>query len=249
MTLGPDPAADPDATPILGVPAGGPQGAAQGPAQGPAPGAAPGPAPGPGQAPPQARPRAGVRTWHRFHSAIGVFLIAYGLTGLLSGFLLWSDRQDEIDGYFDSGPATGILVLVKLVEAVLVLCAIAGVALRRDVLFVPSTAGWMAGFAMFAVLDVFTGRWTGLLEHLLYLAGFVLLLFLSYGLSAKAQLASAPRPDGDASPGESPDDASGDSGGSSSGPHRLTRTQEFALQAINRAAALTGPRPRPGRHD
>ncbi|MFI0368398.1 hypothetical protein ACH35V_10975 [Actinomadura sp. 1N219] len=249
MTLGPDPAADPDATPILGVPAGGAQGAPPGAAPGAAQGGVPGAAPGPGQAPPPAGLRAGARTWHRFHYAIGVFLIAYGLTGLLSGFLLWSDRQDEIDGYFDSGPATGILVLVKLVEAVLVLCALAGVALRRDVLFVPATAGWMAGFAMFAVLDVFTGRWGGLFEHLLYLAGFVVLLFLSYGLSAKAQLASAPLPDADAPDGESPDDESGDSGGSSSGPHRLTRTQEFALQAINRAAALTGPRPRPGRHD
>ncbi|MFI0409683.1 hypothetical protein [Actinomadura sp. 3N508] len=233
MTLGPDPAADPDATPIFGVPAGA------------APGAAPGPAvPNPGQAPPPpARPRAGARTWHRFHYAVGVFLIAYGLTALLTGFLLWSDRQDEVGGYFDSGPATGILVLVKLVEAVLVLLALAGVVLRRDLLLVPATAGWMAGFAMFAVLDVFTGRWGGLLQHLLYLAGFVVLLFLSYGLSAKAQLASAPRPDGgDAAPGDPPD-------GSSSGPHRLTRTQEFALQAINRAAALTGPRPRPDRHD
>ncbi|TMR06799.1 hypothetical protein ETD83_03340 [Actinomadura soli] len=234
MTLGPDPAADPDATPIFGVPAGAAPGAAPG---------APGGAPGPGQAPPPARPRAGGRTWHRFHYAVGVFLIAYGVTGLLSGFLLWSDRQDEIDGYFASGPATGMLVLVKLVEGALVLCAVAGVALRRDILFVPSTAGWMAGFAMFAVLDVFTGRWGGLAEHLLYLAGFVVLLFLSYGLSAKAQLASAPRQEGDTPPGDSPDD------GSSSGPHRLTRTQEFALQAINRAAALTGPRPRPGRHD
>ncbi|MFI0485899.1 hypothetical protein [Actinomadura sp. 9N215] len=225
MTLGPDPAADPDATPALGTPAG----------AAPDPGQAPGPAPGPAAPRPAGTLRAGARTWHRFHYAVGVFLIAYGATALLSGFLLWSDRQDEIDGYFDSGPATGLLVLVKLVEGVLVLSAVAGVALRRDLLFVPSTAGWMAGFAMFAVLDVFTGRWGGLAEHLLYLAGFVVLLFVSYGLSAKAQLASAPQPDEgseDASPGD--------------GPHRLTRTQEFALQAINRAVALTGPRPRPG---
>ena len=174
----------------------------------------------------------GVRTWHRFHTAVGVFLLAYGVTTLLSGLLLWGDRVDEAEGYFGSGPATGVLVVVKAVEVLLVLCAAAGTALRRDVLFVPPLAGWMAGFAMFAVLDVFKGRWGGLIEHLLYLAAFVVLLFLSYGLSAKAQLASAPR--SAAGPGAPP-----------AGPRGLTRTQEFALQAIERAAALTGPRPRP----
>lgn len=184
---------------------------------------------------PSATPAGGSRTWHRFHYAVGVFVIAYGVTGLAGAVLLWGDRQDEIEGYFGSGPATAILVFVKAVEVLLVASAAAGVALRRDLLLVPPMAGWMAGFAMFAVLDVFKGRWGGLIEHLAYLAAFVVLLFLSYGLSAKAQLAGAPK---DAPPG-SPD----------RGPSGLTRTQEFALQAINRAAALTGPRPRPGKRD
>ncbi len=176
-----------------------------------------------------------MRTWHRFHYAVGVFIIAYGVTGLVSAVLLWGDRLDEIEGYFGSGPATGVLVFAKVVEALLVLSAVAGVVLRRDMLFVPPLAGWMAGFAMFAVLDVFKGRWGGLIEHLLYLAAFVVLLFVSYGLSAKAQLAGAPK---EAEPGSSP-----------VGPRGLTRTQEFALQAIERAAALTGPRPRPQKRD
>ena len=120
-----------------------------------------------------ARPASGVRTWHRFHYAVGVFLVAYGVAGLVSGALLWGDRVEEIEGYFGSGPAAGVLAFVKAVEALLVLCAVAGAALRRDVLFVPPLAGWMAGFAMFAVLDVFKGRWGGLIEHLLYLAAFV----------------------------------------------------------------------------
>jgi len=216
MTVGsgPGPGSDPDATPALGV----------------APPAAPGPAQG-------GRPAPGARTWHRFHYAVGVFIVAYGVAGLAGAVLLWGDRQDEIEGYFGSGPAAGVMVFVKAVEALLVLSAAAGVLLRRDVLFVPPLAGWMAGFAMFAVLDVFKGRWGGLIEHLVYLAAFVVLLFLSYGLSAKAQLAGAPK---EAEPGSSP-----------VGPRGLTRTQEFALQAINRAAALTGPRPRPRseRHD
>ncbi|MEU5990769.1 hypothetical protein ABZ806_17505 [Spirillospora sp. NPDC047418] len=185
-----------------------------------------------------ARPAPGVRTWHRFHYAVGVFLVAYGVAGLVSGALLWGDRVDEIEGYFGSGPAGGVLVFVKAVEALLVVCAVAGAALRRDVLFVPPLAGWMAGFAMFAVLDVFKGRWGGLIEHLLYLAAFVVLLFLSYGLSAKVQLAGMPKAAEPAEPG-----APG------AGPRGLTRTQEFALQAINRAAALTGPRPRPRQPD
>lgn len=177
----------------------------------------------------------GSRTWHRFHYAVGVFLIAYGAANLAGAAVLWGDRVEEAEGYFGSGPATGVLVLVKAVEALLVLTAAAGLVLRRDMLLVPPMAGLMAGFAMFAVLDVFTGRWGGLLQHLAYLAAFVVLLFLSYGLSAKAQLARAPK---DAEPG-----APG------RGPGGLTRTQEFALQAINRAASLTGPRPRPGQHD
>ncbi|MCQ0019968.1 hypothetical protein [Actinomadura madurae] len=177
----------------------------------------------------------GSRTWHRFHYAVGVFLIAYGAAGLLSAAVLWGDRVEEIEGYFGSGPATGVLVLVKVAEMLLVACAAAGLVLRRDMLLVPPMAGWMAGFAMFAVLDVFTGRWGGLLQHLAYLAGFVVLLFLSYGLSAKAQLAAAPKGDTPDTPGR--------------GPGGLTRTQEFALQAINRAASLTGPRPRPGPRD
>lgn len=210
--------ADPEATPVTGSETGGPAGAgANGPKGGDGPGA---------------RPAPGLSTWHRLHYAVGVFLVAYGGTGLLSAVLLWNDRQDEIEGYFGSVPATAVLTFVKVVELALVASAAAGLVLRRDMLFVPPMAGWMAGFAMFAVLDVFTARWDGLIEHLLYLAAFVVLLFLSYGLSAKAQLAGAAKAGGDGAPGDGP---------------RLTRTQEFALQAINRAAALTGPRPRPER--
>ncbi len=226
MTVGagPDPGSDPDATPAVGV------------APPAAPGAAPPGAPAPPAGPVRGgRPAAGARTWHRLHYAVGVFLVAYGVTGVVSAVLLWGDRLDEIEGYFGSGPAAGVLVFAKAVEALLVLSAVAGVVLRRDMLFVPPLAGWMAGFAMFAVLDVFKGRWGGLIEHLLYLAAFVVLLFLSYGLSAKAQLAGTPK---EAEPGSPV-----------VGPRGLTRTQEFALQAIERAAALTGPRQRPERRD
>ena len=188
-------------------------------------------------------------TWHRFHYAVGVFLVAYGVTGLISGVLMWGDRQDEVQGYFGGLPATAVLLLVKFVELALTASAAAALAFRKDLLLVPPTAGWMAGFAMFAVLDVFTARWGGLVQHLLYLAAFVVLLFLSYGLSAKAQLAAAARAAKAAGDGggtgddEAGNDGSGD--GAPGGGMRLTRTQEFALAAINRAAALTGPRPRP----
>ncbi|MGP4027632.1 hypothetical protein [Actinomadura sp. 3N407] len=211
MTVGAG--ADPGATPVTGVePAGGPGNGG--------PGIGPGNGPGNGQGGgPGMRPASGVATWHRFHYAVGVFLIAYGMTGLVSAVLLWGDRQDEIEGYFGSGPASAVLIAVKAIELALVASAAVGVVLRRDMLFVPPMAGWMAGFAMFAVLDVFTARWDGLIEHLLYLAAFVVLLFLSYGLSAKAQLAKAAKDDGDGPSGDG---------------RRLTRTQEFALQAINR---------------
>src|SRR5437868_6001589 len=165
--------------------------------------------------------RPGGQSWHRMHYTIGVFLLAYGVTGLVTAVLLWDDRREEFAEYFASGPTVGLLVLVKAVEALLVLVTAAGLARRRDMWFVPPLAGWMAGFAMFAVLDVLKGRWGGLLEHVLYLAGFVVLLFLSYGLSAKAQVAAAVR-------------VSGEVAGAGPREGRLTRTQEFALSAVNR---------------
>ncbi|MVZ99526.1 hypothetical protein F8568_003860 [Actinomadura sp. LD22] len=178
--------------------------------------------PAEGAAPP---PPAG--TWHRMHYAVGVFLVAYGVTGLVGAALLWSDRRKELAGYFGSGNAGTLLLLAKAAEAVLVAVAAAGIVRRRDMWFVPALAGWMAGFAVFAVLDVFDARWGGLLEHLLYLAGFVVLLFVSYGLSAKAQVGSGAAVRATA--------ASGPEGGDGDGePRRLTRTQEFALAALNR---------------
>ncbi|MFD0903888.1 hypothetical protein [Actinomadura sediminis] len=158
-------------------------------------------------------------TWHRQHYTVGVFLLAYGVMSLISGTLLWGDRREEVGEYFASGPSGAILVLAKAVQVVLVLISAAAVARRRDTWFVPPLAGWMAGFALFAVLDVYTGRWAGLLEHTLYLGGFVVLLFLSYGLSAKAQVGGAARTSGT---------------GPGAQPEGLTRTQELALAAINR---------------
>ncbi|WP_030164096.1 hypothetical protein [Spirillospora albida] len=164
------------------------------------------------------RARRGGAHWHRYHYAVGVFLAAYGVTVLAGSALRWDDRREEMEIYF-SGSAGTLLLVVKAFEALLLLCAAAALALRRDVLLVPPLAGWMAGFAMFAVLDVFAARWGGLVEHLCYLAGFVVLLFLSYGFSAMAQAAGAA---GGAAPGSGP------------GTGRLTRTQELALAAMNR---------------
>ncbi|MBO2464369.1 hypothetical protein [Actinomadura violacea] len=182
--------------------------------------------PAEGGAPPP--PPAG-GTWHRMHYAVGVFLVAYGVTGLASAALLWGDRRKELDGYFGSGGAGTLLLLAKAVEAVLVAVTVAGIVRHRDMWFVPALAGWMAGFAVFAVLDVLDGRAGGLVEHLAYLAGFVVLLFVSYGLSAKAQVGSgaAVRASAGPAPGGGGDGGEGE-------PRRLTRTQEFALSALNR---------------
>ncbi|QXJ24958.1 hypothetical protein AGRA3207_006378 [Actinomadura graeca] len=191
----------------------------------PSPPVQPGPVP-PAGGPPGGAALQGGQGWHRLHYVVGVFLLAYGVTGIATAALLWDDRRDEFERYFASGPAVGLLVLVKAVEVLLVLVTAAALVRRRDTWLVPPLAGWMAGFAMFAVLDVLTGRWGGLLEHLVYLAGFVVLLFLSYGLSAKAQLtadARARRAAGADAAGAGPGEG-----------RRLTRTQEFALSAINR---------------
>ncbi|MEU9022153.1 hypothetical protein [Actinomadura sp. NPDC048394] len=173
-------------------------------------------------------------TWHRMHNAVGVFLLAYGVTSLVGAALLWDDRRKELADYFGSGNAGTLLVAVKAAEAVLLAVAAAGIVRRRDVWFVPALAGWMAGFAVFAVLDVFDGRWGGLLEHLLYLAGFVVLLFVSYGLGAKAQVGSGAAVRASAASGPGGEGSGGGEPGADGEPRRLTRTQEFALAALNR---------------
>ena len=114
----------------------------------------------PDQRLPERRPAEGTApsspagTWHRMHYAVGVFLIAYGVAGLAGAALLWGDRRKELGDYFGSGNAGTLLILAKAAEAVLVAVTAAGIARRRDMWFVPALAGWMAGFAVFAVLII-----------------------------------------------------------------------------------------------
>ncbi|GLW62708.1 hypothetical protein Arub01_09520 [Actinomadura rubrobrunea] len=174
----------------------------------------------------------GTGNWHRFHYPIGVFAAVYGVTGMVTALISWDDRRTELAGYLGSGAATPALVLVKAVELLLVLLTAAGLVRRRDVWLLPALTGWAAGFALFAVLDVVTGRWGGLLEHVLYLAGFAFLLFLSYALSVRARIGRRGVP--------APRSSTGADGGSDGGadaqirPSGLTRTQEMALEALNR---------------
>jgi hypothetical protein len=175
-----------------------------------------------GSAPDTGKPASGTGNWHRYHYPIGAFAAVYGVTVLLTSLFAWGTRREELAEYVGSGPATPalvlVLVLVKIVELLLVLLTVAGLVRRRDVWLLPALAGWVAGFALFALLDVFTGRWGGLLEHVIYLAVFVFLLFGSYALSVKARVETkVPAQSGEASQ-----------------PSGLTRTQELALEALNR---------------
>ncbi|GAA4154825.1 hypothetical protein [Actinomadura keratinilytica] len=175
----------------------------------------------------------GTGNWHRFHYPIGVFATAYGATGLLTALISWDDRRAELADYLGSGLASPALVLVKVVELLLVALTVAGLARRRDVWLLPALAGWAAGFALFAVVDVVKGRWGGLLEHTLYLAGFAFLLFLSYALSVRVRVGRGALP----RPAERPVAGAGadsDASDSELRPSGLTRTQELALEALNR---------------
>jgi len=194
------------------------------------------PRPGGGATPVLANPlppAATAENWHRFHFPIGVFLVAYGVTGLLFAGIGWSDRREEMAGYLGSGASSGALVAVKAVELLLVLITVAGLARRKDVWLLPALAGWILGFAVFCVLDVVKGKWSGLAEHAVYLVGFVLLLFLTYALSVKARVGR----------GHQPPPPPGAPGKPVAGPGmpRLTRTQEMALAAINRWQRQPGP--------
>jgi hypothetical protein len=159
------------------------------------------PLPPPATVPDRLSPSAGGQNWHRFHYPIGAFLVAYGFAGFVTALIGWGERREELAGYIGTGLATPVLAAVKMVELVLVVLVLAGVVRRRDVWFLPALTGWLVGFGVFALLDVVKGKWGGLLEHAVYLAAFALLLFLSYGLSVKARVGRAARPD-PAQPGQ-----------------------------------------------
>jgi hypothetical protein len=183
--------------------------------------------------PPQPAPPEPAGHWHRYHYPVGIFLALYGLTGLLTVVIGWSGHHKEIADYLTrtagigTGAATPVLVGLHVIEALLVLVAVAGLLRRRDVWFLPVLLGWVAGFAVFCVLDVWAGTLGLLAEHAVYLAGFTVVLCVSYALGVKARVGGAPAPGGpDRRPGPV--------------PLNLSRTQEFALSALNRWQR-TGP--------
>ena len=165
--------------------------------------------------------------WHRFHYPIGVFLVAYGVAGVLLLVIGWDGRRQEMAAYLAKtiglGIATPALITIKVVEVLLTLLALAGLLRRRDVWYLPALFGWIGGFAIFCVLDVWSGRFGGLAEHLLYLLGFVVLLAVSFALGVKVRVARAERGPIAADPDRA-----------AAGRMPLTRTQEMALAALNR---------------
>lgn len=193
--------------------------------------------PQPSAPPAQGAPSGGA--WHRQHYAIGVFLVLYGLTNLVTGLLGFSNRKMEAALYFGEGLATPVLVVVKLVETLLLAVTAAGLLRRKDVWFLPALLAWVAGFAVLCVLDLVKGEFLTLAEHLVYTLVFGFLLFLSYALSAKVRAAGLPGPDGPQAPGAQPGGPvpAGALPGAPQGapaPAGLSRTQEIALNTLNR---------------
>jgi hypothetical protein len=170
--------------------------------------------------------------WHRFHYPIGVFLVAYGTAGVLLLVIGWGDRHREMATYLSKtiGPqifglsiATPTLLVAKLVEVLLTLLALAGLMRRRDVWYLPALFGWIGGFAAFCVLDLWSGRFGGLAEHVLYLLGFLILLAVSFTLGVKVRVSQAEQ--GPIAPAQDRP---------ASTRMQLTKTQEMALAALNR---------------
>lgn len=202
--------------PALAAPA--PHGGAPGVSFAPAAPAAPA-VPGPAPAPD--------RDWHRYHLAVGVFLLGYGCTRLLGTLFGWHHHERQIAGYLDDtiglgpGAAAPVLIAVKLLQLLLTLIVLAGVLRRKDVWYLPALTGWIAGFAGFCVLDLWAGRLGRLIEHGVLLAGFTALLIISYGLSVRVRVARGAADRSVARTG-------------TPGPTGLSRTQEIALAALNR---------------
>jgi hypothetical protein len=144
---------------------------------------------------------------------------------MLGTLIGWGEHRRDIANYLaettgaGAGAATPLLVVVKVVELLLLLTALAGLLRRRDVWMLPALLGWMAGFAVFCVLDLWAGLFGRLAEHVLYLLVLAALLAMSYTLSIKVRMGRPSR-------------LRGDAGGPA--PKSLTRTQEMALAAINR---------------
>jgi hypothetical protein len=174
---------------------------------------------GPHQPP---RPTTGI--WHPRHLPVGAFVVAYGIAGTLNALFRWNDHKAEIANLLNktidsgAGSAGGILVAVHIVEVLLTLIAVAGLVRKRYVWYLPALVGWMAGFGVFVLLDIWAGDLGKLLEHLIYLGGFTILLFLSYALGVKARMNSRAQATG---------------GDPAAGGPPLTRTQELALSALN----------------
>ena len=165
--------------------------------------------------------------WHRFHYPVGIFLVAYGAAGIPLLAIGWSDRHREMATYLAQTVgldiATPALVGAKAVEVLLTLLALAGLLRRRDVWYLPALLGWVAGFAAFCAFDLWSGRYGGLVEHVVYLLGFLLLLAASFAFGVKARVAAGAGTTGAAQVG-----------GAGGTRMRLTRTQELALAALNR---------------
>ncbi|GAA2091390.1 hypothetical protein GCM10009780_35300 [Actinomadura alba] len=195
----------------------------------------PAPLPSPPPLAPPERQRPG---WHRHHYPIGVFLLTFGLTGLLSSLIGWDDRRSDIAGYLTetaglgTGLATPVLILVKTVQLLLFVAVLGGMLRRKDVWLLPALVGWMIGFAVFCVLDVWAGFMGRLVEHLVSLLVLTLLLFVSYTLSVKVRIGRA-APPAPPQAGEPP-------------ARNLTRTQEMALAALSRWQRGTGQDARNG---
>jgi hypothetical protein len=175
--------------------------------------------------------------WHRFHYPVGIFLVAYGVAGLILLAIGWSDRHHEMATYLTKtvglGIATPALVVAKVIEALLTLLALAGLLRRRDVWYLPAILGWVAGFAAFCVLDIWSGRYGVLVEHAVYLLGFLILLAASFAFGVKARVAA----------GAAVDPATPIPAGYHGTRMRLTRTQEMALAALNRWQRSPAPHP------
>lgn len=159
------------------------------------------------------------RLWHRMHTPVGVFLVVFGLGSTANAALRWSDHRTELGNLLSgtvnslANSAGPLLVGAHVVEVLLVVVAVAGLARRRSVWFLPTILGWMVGFGVFAGLNIWAGNTTRVIEQVAYLGGFTILLFLSYALGVKARVnqqhaaAYADQP--------------------------LTRTQELALAALS----------------
>lgn len=124
------------------------------------------------------------RAWNPILVLLAVFLALFGILNFLELPLGWKDRTDQIERYLaatvGAAPAwvAPVLWAQKILEGMLGVLALAGLARRDMRLVTAAIAGWMAIMCGFVLMDVWAADRAELQEHTVYFGIFALMFMI-----------------------------------------------------------------------